>query len=62
MADYRRAGAGPARAGQRQGCHVHHHRGRDRPRECRGLAKAVRVAPARRAQLVDDGDQRQNPA
>ena len=37
-----------AEAWQRQGCHVHHHRGRDRGREPHHLAQALRAAAAAR--------------
>ena len=47
LADHRRPRAGAPDAGQRQGRHVHHHRGRDRHRQPHRLAERVRAAAPR---------------
>jgi hypothetical protein len=58
----RRPGADPPAAGERQGRGVHHHRGRDRDRQPRRLARRVREAAQDRDGRAADGSSRDRPA
>ncbi len=62
QAIYRWTAAGATGAGIGQGCEFYRHRGRNPSRKHSRLAGAIREAPAVRARVLDDGDQRTHPA